>query len=391
MSTDGPGVAFRWDRLTVSATLGFCLLVSALNVGVVLGELREEFQLGGVLTALHGSMFGIALLAVSLGGVAVIDRLGRRPSLMTSAALIITGVTLFCVGPAWPITMTGAAIGGLGAAMIVMITPGLIRDHHGNASAAAFAAVNGVPAVMGIAFGLGIGGALAAGWSWRGPYLGIMVASAIILAVVAWPVTVPSGARSAHFRLTHVRHRHVGVPVLFIVNGVLVEFMVAVWCITYLKEIGGASEGLAPILGAGFAVVMFTSRLLLPLLIHRFGAHTKALGFTAIGLGAVLMAIGPSLTIRAIGVAVAGGVGLVYPLAVEHLATVAGDTVDPITLGAYAALASGVAVTLGPLVLGLLADTIGLRWGVLVVPVLAAIGAISQWPPVAARLVGHAD
>jgi MFS family permease len=384
---DQPTAPFRWDRLTVSATLGFCLLVSALNVGVVLGELREEFQLGGVLTALHGSMFGVALLTVSLGGVAVIDRLGRRLALMTSAALIIAGVTLFCVGPVWPLTLTGAAIGGLGAAMIVMITPGLIRDHHGPASASAFAAVNGVPAVMGIAFGLAIGAALEAGWSWRGPYLGIMIASAAVLAGVAWPVPVPSGLRTGRFSLAAVRHRHVGVPVLFIVNGVLVEFMVAVWCITYLKEIGGASEGLAPILGAGFAVMMFASRLMLPELVRRLGARTKALGFIAIALGAVLMAVGPSLAVRALGVALAGAVGLVYPLAVEHLADVAADTVDPVTLGAYAALASGVAVTLGPLVLGLLADTIGLRWGILVVPVLALVGTVTQWPPVAARLV----
>ena len=49
-------------------------------------------------------------------------------------------------------------------------------------------------------------------------------------------------------------------------------------------------------------------------------------------------------------------------------------------MGAYCALASGVAVTLGPLALGVLADAVGLRWAMLVVPVLAAVGAVTQRP-----------
>ena len=34
---------FRWDRLTYSSALGYCLLVAGLSVGVVLSELRDEF------------------------------------------------------------------------------------------------------------------------------------------------------------------------------------------------------------------------------------------------------------------------------------------------------------------------------------------------------------
>ncbi|MBP9054219.1 MAG: hypothetical protein KBF94_16500, partial [Ilumatobacteraceae bacterium] len=50
---------FRWDRLTYSSALGYCLLVAGLSVGVVLSELRDEFGISGVVAALHGSTFGI--------------------------------------------------------------------------------------------------------------------------------------------------------------------------------------------------------------------------------------------------------------------------------------------------------------------------------------------
>ena len=59
---------------------------------------------------------------------------------------------------------------------------------------------------------------------------------------------------------------------------------------------------------------------------------------------------------------------------VEHLTL----ALDAVALGAYCALASGVAVTLGPLALGALADSVGLRWAILIVPVLAAVGAFTQ-------------
>ena len=43
--------AFRWDRLTISIALGYCLLVVALSAGVVLGELRSELHISGVIAA----------------------------------------------------------------------------------------------------------------------------------------------------------------------------------------------------------------------------------------------------------------------------------------------------------------------------------------------------
>ena len=76
-ATDAP-TRFRWDRLTYASALGYCVLVSGLSVGVVLGELRAQFHINGVIAAMHGSTFGVGLLVSGVWGVGVVDRIGRR-------------------------------------------------------------------------------------------------------------------------------------------------------------------------------------------------------------------------------------------------------------------------------------------------------------------------
>ena len=93
------------------------------------------------------------------------------------------------------------------------------------------------------------------------------------------------------------------------------------------------------------------------------------------------MCFAPGLPAKVLGLTMVGfGGGPLYPLTVDAFYEQAGDRLDSVSMGAYCALASGVAVTLGPLALGVMADVVGLRWALLVVPALAALGAITQRP-----------
>jgi predicted MFS family arabinose efflux permease len=381
---------FRWDRLTFASALGYCLLVAGLSVGVVLGELRDEFGISGVVAALHGSTFGVGLLVTGVFGVRIVDRIGRRQALIVAAVGLAGGTVLFCLGPAWPITLLGTACSGMGGALLVMVMPGLISDHHGPHRAEAFAAVNGAPGVAGVAFSLLVGAALSLGWSWRPPYLVLTALVVAALAVVALPVALPDGDRHGSFTLRHFRERHVVMPWLHIVNGVLTEFTVGIWAVTYLREVGGASSGLAPILACVFGVMMFSTRFALPVLLRLWGEGTLACSFVIIGAGAAVMCFAPGLAWKTVGLTIVGlGGAPLYPLTVDRFYQRAGQQLDAVSLGAYCALASGVAVTAGPLALGVLADTVGLRWAILVVPVLAAVGAVTQRPRRSPATVGY--
>lgn len=376
-----PPTKFRWDRLTFASALGYCMLVAALSVGVVLGELRSQFHLDGVVAALHGSTFGIGLLIMGLWGVRLLDRLGRRNALRLSAASIVGGVTLFCVGPSWPVTLLGTAFSGAGGALLVMVMPGLISDHHGEHRATAFAAVNGAPGVAGLAFSLLIGAALGAGLSWRPPYLILTAVFTVALAAVALPVAVPEGERQGAFSLQPLRDRAVLVPALHIINAVLAEFTIGIWAVTYLHEVGHASSGTAAVVASVFGIMMFLARIWLPTLLRWFGPRTIVVAFVTTGAGATVMCVAPGLFLKVVGLTIVGfGAGPMYPLTVDAFYAKAGDRLDSVSMGAFCALASGVAVTLGPLALGVLADRIGLRRAILVVPVLAGLGALTQRP-----------
>ena len=84
-----------------------------------------------------------------------------------------------------------------------------------------------------------------------------------------------------------------------------------------------------------------------------------------------------------------GGAPL-YPLTVDKLYASAEYKIDSVSLGAICILASGTAVTLGPLALGVLSDSVGLQYALLIVPAACVVGAITQRPAPARQAVAAA-
>jgi predicted MFS family arabinose efflux permease len=371
---------FRWDRLTYASALGYALLASGQSIGFVLGELRHQFDLSGVTAALHGSVFGATALTAGVFGVRVVDRLGRRTSMLSATLAICLGITTFCVGPAWPVTLLGAAIAGLGGALLAVVMPGVINDHHGENRAAAFAAVNGAVGLTAVVFSLVVGGALALHWSWRAPFLTLTALIGLTLAVVAWPVPVPESDGHMNFTLAHLWDRDVLVPWLHLLNAIFPEMATAVWATTYLKEVGHASGGVASAFAGAFGIAMFLTRQVVPRITRVFGNATVGSCFILLAIGSIVMVYGGGLVPRVVGLAIVGiGAGPLYPLDVDRLYLSAEHKIDSVSLGAICILAAGVAISLGPLALGVLADSIGLRRAMLIVPASCVVGAITQW------------
>ncbi len=366
----------------------FCLLVAGLSVGIVLGELRTQLNLSGVVAAAHGATFGVALLVLGAFGLPLIARFGRNHVFWGACIAIVVGVLILSVGQTWEVTLAGSAVAGFACALLVMLMPGILADHHGEGRAAAFAAVNGFPGVAGIAFAIVIGGALTLGYTWRWPYAILTIVIAVAVATFGRGVRMPEGEPHdgrvfALFRQPDVRN-----PWFGIVHAVLVEFSVGIFATVYLKEVGGASGGLAAALSGLWGLCIFLSRMWMPRFIHRFGPWSRAVAFAVSGIGVTMMWIGPGLTMRAVGLVVTGfGGGPLYPLAVDRLYDRA--AADTVTLGAIAALASGTAITIGPMATGILADAVSVRHAILFVPVLAVIGVfvnaprhdIDRWTP----------
>jgi MFS family permease len=288
---------------------------------------------------------------------------------------------LLCTGQAWPITLLGSSLAGVACSMLVLLMPGIIADHHGDRRGEAFAAVNGVPGLAGIAFSLIVGAVIAAGGSWRWPYALLTIAFAVGVAFAARGIEIPAAHADPVRVLPLFRNRDVTVPWLHIVHAVLVEFPVGIWAVAYLKEVGGASSGAAAALGAIWGLFMFIGRMTLPRWVALFGAWTRSLCFALAVIGTLVMWVGPGLWARVAGLTiVAIGAGPLYPLAVDQLYERGGA--GTVSLGFVTALASGTAVTIGPLLLGVLADAVSLRHALLFVPVIAAVGVYAARPSI---------
>ena len=369
-----------WDRLTVVCVFSFFLLVAGLSVGIVLGELREQLQLSGLVAAAHGSMFGIGLLVSGVAGLRLVTRFGRPAAFWGACAFIVVGVMLLCVGQIWPVTLFGTAIASFACAMLVLLMPGIVADHYGpDDRAAAFAAINGLPGIAGIAFSLVIGAVLSAGGSWRWPYALLTLGIAAATLIAGRRVRIPEGTPTEVQSLALVRRPDVRAPFIDVVHAVLVEFPVGIWAVVYLKEVGGASSGVAAALGAVWGLCILVSRMILPRIVGVTGPWARTVCFAAAAVGATLLWTGPGLATRVAGLMIVGfGCGPLYPLAVDALYQ--RSHADTVALGAVCALASGVAITIGPLTLGVLADLVTLHHAILWVPVLAVIGAVRARP-----------
>ena len=181
------------------------------------------------------------------------------------------------------------------------------------------------------------------------------------------------------------------IPWLHITNAVFSEFAVGVWAATYLKEVGHASGGLAAALAGVFGVMMFTSRVVMPSVVRLFGDATVMVSFITTGVGALVMCFAPGLLARVAGLIIVGfGGAPLYPLTVDRLYASAEHRIDSISLGAICILASGTAVTLGPLAMGVLSDRVGLQHALLIVPAACILGAITQRPAHLGRRVAAA-
>lgn len=79
--------------------------------------------------------FLIGQTIVRLVGGPLVDRIGRRSALIASAAVALTGVTLFATVPSLPLAVAAAALWGAGSALVVPIGVGIVaRDPLAGAS-----------------------------------------------------------------------------------------------------------------------------------------------------------------------------------------------------------------------------------------------------------------
>lgn len=350
--TVGPrwtGVTFRVNL--AMANVGFYVA----SIGVVVVVLAGDLGLPLAQLAWVGSTFGYGLIAMALAGPIVL-RLGPNRVLALSAAALGVGSVLLAFSAGAAPAYVGAVMQGLGAAGLVLVSPGLV---HGPDAEKRLTQANAAASVAGILAPLLLGLAAMTGLGGRLPLLLMAAAMAVlgVVALLAGRGEQPSVHVAAEVAPVQLSRVEAGRRWLALVSAVAVEFCFVVWGVARLTGTG-IRAGEAALIATAFPLGMALGRVVGSWLIARLPMVLVGSAVTA--AGTLLVVLVDAWPVVGLGQLLAGlGLATLYPILLARLMHTPG--LRPEFGASLGALASGTAITVAPAVLALLATVVDLR------------------------------
>ncbi|HSJ54732.1 MAG TPA: MFS transporter [Anaerolineae bacterium] len=379
---------FQRDRSTWLLYLFLALYGYFLNIlGPITPFLKDELSLSYTVSSLHFTAFAVGILLVGLGGHLVIRRLGRWRALWLGAFGMGLSALLLIAGRSAPLTIGASFCMGLVGSLLLAAVPSALSDRHGELRAVALSEANVIASGISAAAPLLVGWFAAAPGGWR---------LALVVAALA-PFMMRLGFRHAALAPS-TSDAHVSpstrrpLPLFFwvywaaLVLAVSVEFCMIFWSADYVENSLGLLKAHAAQSTSLFLAGMIVGRLAASRLVQRFSSDRLVMASLAVaGAGFLLFWLAGTPLPGLVGLFVTGlGVAGLYPMLLALALGVARD--DPDQAGARTTLASGTAILALPLVLGRLADLVGIRpaygiVGVLLIGILAIMWATRRSAP----------
>jgi fucose permease len=365
---------FKRDRLTWLSYLFLAFYTFYLNaLGPVTPFLKSELSLSYTISSLHFTAFAIGMILAGLFGHLVVQRIGRRRALWVAATGISLGAILLLLGRTPLLTIGGAVIMGTIGSLTVVIIPSLLSDWHGELRAVAIGEANVLASTSSAAAPLLVGLSVSLAGNWR-LALGIMAFVPILMYLNFRQVPFPaSDAVTGQSPARNTR-----LPLLYwiywgaIFLGVAVEFCMISWSADYAENILGLSKANAAQAVSLFLGAMILGRFVMSRLVERIAPRRLVLASLAITTVGFLLFWRSSSLLALTGLFVTGlGVAGFYPLLISLALGAANN--NTVQASARAALASGTAILTLPLILGSLADAVGIQpaYSVVIVLLLA--------------------
>lgn len=335
----------------------------------VLAPLQKDLHVTRGEVAFYPSLFAAGLIVVGLAGGPFVGRIGRAPALRAAIATMMLG-GLLIAAPAHVVTLFGALLLGLGAALLIQVVPAVLAAAHPQAPTAAIGEVNGLASAASVLAPLAVSAALAAGLGWRIGYLAVPLLALVAITLPIWRVSIPDAPTPAQHVQSEPPASMLGRWIDLVI-AVSVEFCMVFWAASAFIAWDRASLSQAPALASLFLVGMATARVMSARIIRRFpDPRTLILVCTAVATaGFALFWAAPNLPLAATGLLAAGlGIALLYPTTIGRV--IAARPQAPDRSAALAALGSGLAIGGTPFLLAQISDVAGLRTAFLIVPVM---------------------
>ncbi len=364
--------AFTWTAFGALLAFGFLNAV----LGPALPYLRAVEHISYLVGALHQVAFAVG------GGLAGL--LAARSEGPWSRAVTIR------------LGLCGAAVAGLGvgygdrpeisvtAALFVSLlgTSALIRlwaalaDAHPTRRAVAMTEGEVAASLGGVLAPLLVGGLAATTLSWRFAFvIGGAIVGLTVITFAAVHVPRPVRSHPCGSNTDGVSTLRPGLtPTLVVVFAIVaLEFSLSFWLASYLADSVGLSRGVAVTMVGGLYAANLLGRLVASRLARRTSTQRLLAGSLAVGLaGLPILLTATNGATAIVGIAFAGaGTGATFPLT-SALHVAASDRGADSAVGQVLATAA-VGQMLGPLLVGGIAQSAGLRVGLVTLPGLAVL------------------
>ena len=372
---------FHRDRFTWLAYLSLAFYAYFLNVlGPITPFLKEELRLSYTVSSLHFTAFAVGILLIGFGGHLPIQRIGRWRSLWIGMIGISLSALLLVAGRSPIVTIGASFLMGLIGSLILAIVPAALSEQHGEMRAVALSEANVISSLVASAAALMVGWSANLTGDWR-MALGIVALTPIFLFLIMGRGVSPTITSTSEEAIQSSRP----LPLLFwvywvaIVLAVSVEFCMIFWSADYLENVLGMVKANAAQAVSLFLAAMILGRITGSRLVQRFSTQTVVtVSILLASIGFLIFWRTENVFIGLGGLFLTGlGVANLYPLILSQ--TIGAADGNTVQASARATLASGTAILTLPLVLGRLADTVGIRsaYGVVLL-LLISVFLISQ-------------
>jgi fucose permease len=367
-------MSYRRDAFTWTA-FGALLAFGYLNalLGPSLPYIRSVEHIPYLVGALHQVAF--ALGGGLAGAISARDRLALSRRTAIAGGLVGGAVAGVAVGygQVAAVTIGAAFLMGLLATLALIRVWAALADAHSHRRAVAMTEGEIAVSLAGIATPLLIGALATGAATWRFAFaIGALVAAFAAAAMLRADVPAAEPARPEQ------RRRGRAWPTLVIIFAIVgLEFALSFWLASYLNDDVGLARGAAAAMVSG----LYASNLLGRVVASRLARRHPPERLLALALGVVLAGLPFLLAADGAGAALAGilltgaGIGALFPQTSALHIQASGRSADS-ALGETLTIAAAGQMT-GPLLAGAVAQAASLRAGLLVLPALTLLAAIS--------------
>lgn len=365
--------------------------------------LRDEEHVRDTVAGLHGTAYAVGVIVVGLLGARIIDAVGRGRALWLFLGALCISIAIYASVPVLPVTLVGALLGGASASGVTITVGAALVERHGPAGPAAVTEANALAAATGLIGPLLVGASVHLGYGWRPAVLlviGLIVALFLLRRLFGAGAARTSQAgrvepgtyggidptptqrtdrsvmpfeRAARRPLG--RQFWLGWSVIVLCGGI--EFSMTLWAAQLLRDRSDAGKALAATGVTAIVGGMCVGRALGSRLARRYsldGLLFTAFALTALGFALFWVATMPWVAF--VGLAITGlGMAVHYPLSLSRTIGAAAGQAD--RASSIATLGTGIAIGVAPFLLGLLSDTITVRYAFLLVPVFLVLATVA--------------